>query len=52
MKVKVIVGTNSSDFENEVNEWLKEFKGLLFASHYNTVAKEDGSIFFSVMIVY
>ena len=55
MQVKIITGTNSKQFEDDVNEWLKEFTGLLYEidkMKYSTVAKEDGTVFFSVMIVY
>ena len=52
MQVKIITGTNSKQFEDDVNEWLKEFKGLLFSIKYTTVAKEDGTIFFSALLAY
>jgi hypothetical protein len=55
MRIKIITGTNSKQFEDDVNEWLKEFSGLPYEIDkikYSTVAKEDGTIFFSVMIVY
>ena len=52
MQVKIITGTNSKQFEDDVNEWLKEFKGLLFSIKYTTVAKDDGTIFFSALLAY